>query len=154
MKISDVSDSSQLSELAKKTIQKGNVYRIPMDEKNGITPKNVGDLYRNKFFIVLGFMPDGAVYGGVIINSEINKSLPIAIQKLHIPIQRIHYNFLVRDSYVNCSDIKRVNINSFSKWQYLGVLNETDFNIIVETLQNSPSVSKAELEYLGIGVIK
>ncbi len=116
MALSDFLSSEILKKLADASIEKGNVYRIEMDESNGITPKHSGDTSRHKYFIVLGFDNAGNVYGGVIMNSEINKFTPSAIVQLQIPVQRVHYPFLKHDSYVNCADIKEVNISKFSEW--------------------------------------
>lgn len=72
MKISDALNEEELSRLAAKTIKIGDVYEITMTEVNGIKPKR-GDKSRDKYFVVLGFDSNGIAYGGVIINSQINK---------------------------------------------------------------------------------
>lgn len=113
MALSDFLSSEILKKLADASIEKGNVYRIEMDESNGITPKHSGDTSRHKYFIVLGFDNAGNVYGGVIMNSEINKFTPPAIVQLQIPVQRIRYPFLMHDSYVNCAEIKEVTYRNF-----------------------------------------
>ena len=141
---------SIVSQLADLTVNIGNVYRIKMDESNGITPKAPGDISRNKFFIVLGVDIDDNVYGGVIINSEINPNINSNLREFHIPIQRIHYSFLVRDSYVDCSDIKVVSKSSFAKWQFLGRLDDYDIEIVNTTILSCPAINKATKKRFGI----
>lgn len=75
MKLADAFSEKDLFKLARGTVNVGDVYEITMSEVNGITPKN-GDSTRDKYFIVLGFDSEGVAYGGVIINSQINKNLP------------------------------------------------------------------------------
>lgn len=150
MALSDSLSLDMLKKLADASIEKGNVYRIEMDESNGVTQKNPEDASRYKYFIVLGFDNAGNVYGGVIMNSEINKFMPSAIVQLQIPVQRVHYPFLKHDSYVNCADIKEVNISKFSEWQYLGKVGSVDFDIICEAVRKSPVMTKANLQRFGL----
>lgn len=131
--------------LAKSSIEIGNVYRIKMDPRNGITPKNPGDTFRNKFFIVLGFDSDDIIYGGVVINSEINPGVNPGLRDYHIPIQRIHYPFLNRDSFVDCSDVKIVDLSNFKEWAFLGHLMDVDVDIIKDAVAKCPAISKATL---------
>lgn len=150
MLLSDFLPQDILKKLADASIEKCNVYRIEMDESNGITPKHAEDTSRHKYFIVLGFDNAGNVYGGVIMNSEINKYMPSTLKPLQIPIQSFRYPFLKHDSYVNCADIKEVNISKFSAWQYLGKVDRADFNIICEAVRNSPVMTKANLQRFGL----
>ena len=78
-KLFDLLGKEEAEAFARKNIQVGNVYRIKMDARNGIIPK-AGTTSRNKFFIVLGFDDDGNVYGGVIINSNINPNVPQSVK--------------------------------------------------------------------------
>ena len=75
IKISDFINEDDLSRLASHTVRVGDVYEITMTEANGIKPKK-GDSSRDKYFVVLGFDANGIAYGGVVINSMINKNLP------------------------------------------------------------------------------
>lgn len=66
IKLADYLSKIELNDIAKYSVKIGDVYRIKMDNTNGITPKP-GDDSRNKFFVVLGFDSEGNAYGGVII---------------------------------------------------------------------------------------
>ena len=72
------------------TVKVGDVYEITMTEANGIKPKP-GDASRDKYFVVLGFDTEEVAYGGVIINSQINKNLPSYIKMYHMPIRQSKY---------------------------------------------------------------
>lgn len=84
IKLFDTLDETSGTALARQFINIGNVYRIKMNEKNGIKPKP-GDNSRNKYFIVLGIDHEGIVYGGVIINSKINPHIPMSIKSTMCP---------------------------------------------------------------------
>lgn len=87
MKISDALSEDDLLRIAARTVKVGDVYEITMTEVNGIKPKP-GDISRDKYFVVLGFDSEGVAYGGVIINSRINKNLPPHIKLYHMPIKK------------------------------------------------------------------
>lgn len=150
MNFSDLLPESSLRSLASGSVKPGNVYRIKMGAENGITPKNPGDTSRNKFFIVLGVCPDGSVYGGVVINSEMNKGIPANLREYHIPLQRIRYGFLGHDSYVDCVELKTVPAATFARWRYLGEIGERDFEIIKNAAVSNPAAKKAELKLYGL----
>lgn len=90
-KLSELITIEKTSQIAKITVSRGDVYRMRMDQRNGIVPK-LGDSYRNKFFVVLGFDGD-SVYGGVIINSEINPNIKAFIQHWQVLIHQSDYPF-------------------------------------------------------------
>lgn len=135
--------------LAQKTIEVGSVYRIKLDRTSGITPK-YGDDTRNKFFIILGFDGQGNVYGGVIINSTINANIPPVLKALHLPIKVSKYNFLEYDSFVDCSSLKTTPLSGFLRWKYLGKMDESDVETIIEVLKTSPRIDLGRLTDFGI----
>ena len=141
-------NNDSIKAIAKNTVKVGDVYRIKMDERNGIKPK-AGDKSRNKYFIVLGFDSEGNAYGGVIINSEINPNIPQSMKNCHLHIECSKYSFLDHDSYVDCSKLKIANIEKFGKWQYLGFFSLEDVQLIT-TIQGSPNETKEHLAMFGL----
>lgn len=135
--------------VAKDSIKVGNVYRIKMDERNGIKPK-VGDNSRNKFFIILGFDSEGNVYGGVIINSCINPKIPQSMKDWHIPIKCSQYSFLDYDSFVDCSKLKTANIDKFRYWEFLGAFSLEDVRLVIGALKSSPNETQERLVAFGL----
>lgn len=149
MKISDVLNEDELSRLAARTVKVGDVYEITMTEANGIKPK-LGDTSRDKYFVVLGFDSEGVAYGGVIINSQINKNLPGHIKMYHMPIKQAKYPFLRYDSFVDCVQLKRAYPHKFNEWNYLGEIDEYDVELIIGTIKESPRESVEHLAQYGL----
>lgn len=148
-KLSDLLDDNSLKDIAKKTIKVGDVFRIKMDQRNGIIPKK-GDESRNKFFIVLGFDSEGNIYGGVIINSNINQRIPQAVKDWQMPIKCSKYAFLEYDSFVDCSKLKSASADKFSTWKYLGSVESEDVEIILGTIKESPNETQEHLAMFGL----
>lgn len=148
-KLSDFLNENSARTIARTHIKIGDVFLIPMDRRNGITPKD-GDTYRNKYFIVLGFDNRGCVYGGVIINSGINQRVFQSIQDWHMPIKKAKYTFLEHDSYVDCSRLKYVDIQKFSIWNFKGVIEHDDIALIIGAIKESPNEKRENLSRFGI----
>lgn len=136
--------------LARDNVKIGNVYFIPLDERNGITPKD-GDPSRNKFFIVLGFDADGNVVGGVVINSNINHRLPSIVTDYYLPITVEQCPFLKHNSYVNCSVIIVTERDKFTNGSYRGEISDPALmRSIIDTMKDSPTVIKQQMDDFGI----
>lgn len=130
-------------------VRLGDVYKIPMTNQDGITPKD-GYSERNKFFIVLGFDGDGNIYGGVIVNSKINPKLPTTITDYYMPIKSSRYKFLCYDSFINCSELKTTTAKKLLLGNKVGEINQEDYNLIVDTIKESPNENKARLKQFGL----
>ncbi len=149
MKISDALNEKDLLRLAERTVKAGDVYEMTMTEANGIKPKD-GYSSRNKYFVVLGFDGDGVAYGGVIINSRINRNLPPYIRMYHMPIRQAKYPFLQYDSFVDCLQLKIAFPQKFREWKYLGSLDDYDLHLVNGTVKESPVESKERLSRFGL----
>ncbi len=149
MKISDALNEDSLLNLVHNTVKVGDVYRMNMTQANGIVPKK-GDDSRDKYFVVLGFDSNGNVYGGVIINSEINKNLPGYLKMYHMPIKQVKYPFLKYNSFIDCLQLKKANPQKFNEWKYLGEIDEYDVELIIGTVKESPMENARNLERYGL----
>lgn len=149
IKFSDAFNAEELLRLASHTVKVGDVYEMTMTEANGIKPK-AGDASRDKYFIVLGFDSNGIVYGGVIINSQINNNLPANLKMYHMPLKRSKYSFLRYDSFVDCVRLKIAHPQKFNEWNYLGEIDEYDIGLIIGTVMESPAESEARLAQFGL----
>jgi hypothetical protein len=145
----DILKPAAADKLAKSTVQIGNVFRINMDEADGIKPKP-GDSSRNKYFVVLGFDGGGNVYGGAIFNSHINQNLAPHIKDYHMPVAHSKYSFLTHKCFVDCSRLKTANPSKLVKGQYLGNMDEEDLSLIKATVKSSPRETKAHLALFGL----
>lgn len=148
-KLFDLLNNDSIKSITQKSIEIGNVYRIQMDKSNGITPKP-GDTSRNKFFVVLGFDEEGNIYGGVIINSNINQRVPDSVKDWQMPIKQSKYKFLDYDSFVDCSKLKCTSIDKFGKWQFIGTILQEDIELIIGTIKESPNETPEHLALFGL----
>lgn len=147
--IGDSLDSKTLLNIVRSAVKVGEVYCINMDESNGIKPK-AGDSSRDKYFIVLGFDADDEIYGGVIINSDINQKSPLSVRDWHMPIKCSKYSFLKHDSFVDCSKLKTANPTKFLKTRLLGSMDEADITLIINTIKDSPNESRIRISSFGL----
>jgi hypothetical protein len=149
MNIGDSIPKDVLKKIADIVVRPGDTFRIKMDQSNGIVPKK-GDTSRNKFFVVLGQDGQGNIYGGVIINSNINKNLSYEQTLLLMPLKSSEYSFLEHDSFVDCASLKTVKKEEFASWQYKGRIKDDDVELIVGTISESQYETKAKLKMFGI----
>lgn len=141
---------SNADRLAQDSLQVGDVHIIPMNQENGITPKD-GERYRDKFFIILGFDNLGNVIGGVVFNSRINEHIRSELAILHIPVYASDYEFLSHDSYINCQSLKIADRTKFNRSTYRGTISDKNvLSQIVSTLKSSPTMRKSMLKRFGI----
>lgn len=144
-KIGDFLAPDDQKALTRHSINIGDVFLIPMTKEEGITPKGY-DEFRNKFFVVLGFDEEGYAYGGVIINSRINRNIPINIQELHMPIRCADYKFLTHNSFVDCSQLHIVRLEKLKIELYKGNMTEEHIRLIIGTVTESKTISKKTLQ--------
>lgn len=149
MKFGDFFKKDEVAKLANENVARGDTFLMRMDSSNGIVPKP-GDSSRNKFFIVLGKHTDGSIFGGVVINSAINRNIPAGRQRLLMPIKCSKYIFLDHDSYVDCSNLKTARPEEYNNWQYKGMVSDEDVNLIIGTLVDSEYETREKLNRFGI----
>lgn len=71
-----------------------------------------------KFFIIADINPTQDTIGFVYINSEINQRMPPMKQDLQYEIRGVDYEFLARDSFVDCSEILEDTLASLKSQCY------------------------------------
>lgn len=147
--LSDYFDKDKIVQLAQHSVEVGDVYRMRLTRDEGLIPKE-GDDSRNKYFIVLGFDQDGNVFGGVVINTSINKKVPQYIQDLHMPIKVSDYPFLEKDRFIDCSSIMKPKAEKFTIWEYKGIIKESDVQMIISTVKTSPRINKDDIVAFGL----
>lgn len=149
MNLSELFGSSIRNMLMSGNLAVGDIFRVRLDERNGITPHK-GQTYRFKFIIILGFDDSSIICGGVVINSKINQQVSELIKRYHFKIYKSDYNFLTHDSFVNCSNLIRVDKQSVITSEYLGSLKESDLNMIICTVRECPNINKFTLRQFGL----
>ncbi len=121
----------------------GDVYRIPLSEGDGITPKNNADT-RNKFLVVLGSDQHNNFWGVVVVNSSINTMWANYDFQYEINAKKYPHIFTSK-SYVNCASIKSIAIDRFKKLNFYGQLDNDDISSIIAKVKKCPDISKATL---------
>ena len=107
-----------------------------------------------KRLVVLAISGDNACVGYLFLNSRINPNVfPTAgLRSLHLPFEAASRDYLDHDSYLDCSDIKDMDLDELKKIisrdpnQHIGELNDTDLKTAKETVKNAPTISKKQKE--------
>lgn len=137
-------------EIARISVDIGDVHLLSMGKAEGITPKD-GQKEKEKFFVVLGFNGDRSVIGGIVTNSRINHNLPSSITDYWMPITEQQCPFLKYNSYANCSVLKVVSISKFSVLTYRGKIEDDEvLEMIKNTVKESPYSNKQQLREFGL----
>lgn len=128
------------------SLRRGSVFKMPLTQKEGVRPKNPGDVDRTKYFVVLGIDDERILVGAVLINSEINKKLFPVIGAYQHRIASSEYSFLGKlESYVDCYSLKEIGYDSLAEARYVGMLNEADLAGIISLAISSPASKKLTL---------
>ena len=147
-------DSVVLQALLMDKISIGDVFRLPLTPEDGIIPKNSGDAYRNKMFVVLGKDNEENLIGAVVINSTINQNLSNEIKMLQYPITSMKYDFLTHNSHIDCADLKEIQMHRFANTRgrngYIGKLELDDLEYVIGAVKESPIVTPKTLRRFGI----
>lgn len=138
--------------LKRMSLVPGSVFRMELFPEDGVTPKNDGDVSRNKYFVVLGIDNDSILVGSVLINSEINSSLIRVIAPYQHCIYPEDYEFLNdKFRYVDCFLIKELPFERIlSSADYIGIINEADMSKIKELAVMSPANRPNVLKRYGL----
>lgn len=137
-------------QIAQNTIAIGDIHKIPLDESNGITPKD-GKLTREKYFVVLGFDSSGNIIGGLVINTNINYNLPTSVTDYQLQVTASQLSFLHHKSFVNCSRLIVARRDKFTSDSYMGTIEDKELlDLIIGTVKESPTVSKKLLKKFDI----
>lgn len=138
-----------IEEVTKDIVQIGEIYKITMSHTDGITPKN-GYTTRDKYFVVLGYDDKGNIFGGVVVNSELNPKLPASITDYYMPIPKTKYPFLKYDSFVNCTTLKTTTAHKLLEGEQVGQLTIEDIDLVRCTIIDSPHETPIRLKRFGL----
>ena len=134
----------------KTTVEIGDIFLIKANEENGITPK-YGDVYRQKFFIVMGKAPDGSIYGCVHFNSDLNREyIAPGYEEFYLPISDKEYSFLDHDSYIDCVKLKVASESKLLSGIFMGQIKQIHYKAIKQKVCLSPRNESLFLRMLGL----
>lgn len=141
--------SSQLKELS---IQPGSVFKMTLFPKDGVTPKNEGDVSRTKYFVVIGKDEDSILVGSLLINSDVNINMVHAIAPYQHCIYPKDYSFLGdKYRYIDCYRIKELQFDQIiESGEYIGTISEVDMYKAIDLANASPVNKPLTLMKFGI----
>lgn len=129
----------------KHCIEIGNVYRIPLGRKDGLTVLHEEEIL-SKYFIVIGTDVQGNVYGGLLISSEPPKNIPHTILMYQYQVKAENNTFLKWDSWVNCTKIYKSSQDKLTIKNFLGCLDEESRYYIISAIldDSNPVITNKE----------
>jgi len=131
-------------------IKVGDIFLIKANEENRITPKDWEE-YRLKYFAVLGFYPDGSVFGCVVFDSILNLGcIPPDDIEFYLPISKGSYNFIKHDSFLDCHELKPTNPQKLLNGKYMGRLTDIHLRKAKELISMSPHTNFIQLRMFGL----
>ena len=134
----------------KRNIQQGDVYKIKANESNGITPKN-GELYRWKYFIVIGKLADGTLHCCAAFDSDKNKEfIEPRFEEFFLLVKAGRYSFIDHDSFIDCLRLKQVSPAKLLRGKYEGSLLAEDLAEVLKVVKMNTRHTPAYLNLWGI----
>lgn len=135
----------------KHCIEIGNVYRIPLDRKDGLTVSHKNEIL-SKYFIVIGIDADGIIFGGLLISSEPPKHIPQSIMMYQYQVKATKNPFLNWNSWVNCTKIFKSTSEKLTKNNFIGCLDEESLYYIISAIldEDNPIISNKERNMFNI----
>lgn len=100
-----------------------------------------------KYFVVVGISGDTVRCCSVFINSNIpfhirNNAASLSMQ---VNIKGVKYDFLTHDSFVSCGNVQKQPVSDLRKCRYIGKIDDSDLNNILETVINSGTLTEKEI---------
>ena len=141
--------SSQLKGIS---IQPGSVFKMTLFPKDGVTPKNEGDVSRTKYFVVIGKDEDSILVGSLLINSDVNINMIHAIAPYQHCIYPKDYSFLGNKyRYIDCYRIKELQFDQIiESGEYIGTISNADMDKAIDLANASPVNKPLTLKKFGI----
>jgi hypothetical protein len=136
---------------------------FPQDEREKFSQRQIisGSVFRVftqdtkppkiKIVVILAVNDKCACIGHFFINSQVNPNVfpTKALKELHLFLPASENPFLKHDSYLDCSVIQQVDLQTFlaviadDPQCYQGNLKEHDFEFAKKIARNAPTISKA-----------
>lgn len=141
--------SSQLKGIS---IQPGSVFKMTLFPKDGVTPKNEGDVSRTKYFVVIGKDEDSILVGSLLINSDVNINMIHTIAPYQHCIYPKDYSFLGNKyRYIDCYRIKELQFDQIiESGEYIGAISKVDMEKAIDLANASPVNKPLTLKKFGV----
>lgn len=140
------------SQLKGMSIQPGSVFKMTLFPKDGVTPKNEGDISRTKYFVVIGKDENSILVGSLLINSEVNIHMIHAIAPYQHCIYPKDYSFLGNKyRYIDYYRIKELQFDQIiESGEYIGTISKVDMDKVIDLANSSPVNKPLTLKKFGI----
>lgn len=137
-----------LSTLKTLSVNIGSVFKMTLTPKDGIKPKNEGDVSRDKYFVIIGKTQDSVIIGSLLINSEINNKLFTLIGPYQHCIYPDQYEFLNgKERYIDCYKIKEFEYSRILQdAEYIGCIDSSDIDEAIILSKSSPANNNQTLQ--------
>lgn len=121
-------------------INVGSVFKMRLYPEDGVKPKNEGETYRDKRFVIIGKAQDSVLVGSLLINSEINGNLFTKIGPYQHCIYPDQYEFLDgQERYIDCYKIFEFDFNRIlDTGDYVGQITPNDIGEAIKSAKDSP----------------
>jgi hypothetical protein len=121
-------------------IEQGDVFRIKMYPKDGITPKRTNS-YRYKYMVIIGCDNENC-YAALVTNTKDHRLVPVEFQ---YPLRHNGYN-----CFVNCFKMFYVSTNRLTRDCYDGKISNDDLELIIECVKSSHGIKPEDKMKYGI----
>ncbi|MDR0995271.1 MAG: hypothetical protein LBL81_03160 [Tannerella sp.] len=135
------------------SVKIGDIIYVLLDEKDGLTLKD-GYKDRLKYIVIIGFTPEGAAIGALLINSKVDPSKRSEeLKNCQYPLMRRNYpDILDYDSWLDCSDIFELSKLKISekKGKLKGRLIPEDCERVIQFLKETDVLDRATKRRYGL----
>ncbi|MBD8390375.1 hypothetical protein [Dysgonomonas sp. BGC7] len=140
------------AQITDKSFTKGKILKMAFDKSDGISIKGEYK-HRNKYFVVLGEIPNDGIVGTFFINSEINENIINTKDLLdcQFPLKEKDYTQLLKyDSYLDCSELFEINkVKIKNIGVEIGSLTKRDNELVTEHIENSKVLTPKQKKKFG-----
>jgi hypothetical protein len=151
--LGDYFDDESIKKIIGIQTEVGSIYLTDFGgEDEGFVLK-AGNKRQSKFFIIIGNDAEGNAMGVIFVNTEPHPRVSYEAEFINTQyyiLKRVYPDFLEYDSYVDCSQIRRLDNLRMQKCQFVGALIETDLEIIMDILINSETIPLKQKKKYGI----
>lgn len=148
MNILDSLPKDEFGRLCSDVIKRGEVYLICLDRN--MVSFRLTETKQETSFLSFWVTMQIIVYGGVVMNSRVNRNLRQSIKDYHYKISRERYTFMRYDSFIDCSSLIIAKQHKLIAAKCVGTLHSDDLDNVIGAVRESPDTSPMDLKRFGL----
>jgi hypothetical protein len=151
--LGDYLDEASKKNLIEIQAEVGAIYLTDFDGKDDGFVLKAGKTKQSKFFIIIGNDSLGNAMGVIFINTDPHPKTKNEFEFMktqYFILRRTYPQFLEYDSYVDCSQIRKLDNIRMKKCKYIRGLETSDLERIIEMLKSSDTITAKEKRKYGI----